>query len=267
MIQHILTSWRAGVRSHSFRVVAFIALMLIVAAHVASLFSGRHPATVALDVAISGARIVLVLLAVFWVYELIGKELERKTVYFSLAYPVPRYSFWLGRFFGISMMLLASIALLAVAIMLMTHFAGSGYRQVFALHWNFQYVLLWLAVAVDVMSITAFVILVSSIATTPLLPIVTGLVFAFVARSYSTVVAVMSDKNSETADMAANYLPVLKKIGYFLPDLGALDLRQLVLYGESLNKAEVGMVLGQTLLYTVILIFLSAVVFSRRELN
>ncbi|MFC4160923.1 ABC transporter permease subunit [Chitinimonas lacunae] len=263
----MMIAWLAGIRGKSLRVVSIIALCLISVAYLSSTFSGRHPQTVALDVGMSGARIVLALLAIFWVYELVGKELERKTIFFSLSYPVPRYYFWLGRFLGIFLLLLAAAAILAGAIYLMVYLSGLEYQQQFGISFGLSYLLVWLGVMLDVLTICAFALLMTSFATTPLIPIAASLIFMLVARSYGAVMAVMSNPASETADMASDFLPLLKTIAYVVPDLGALDFRSLILYGEPLVWSNASLFLGQSVLYACLALVISSVIFSRREFS
>jgi hypothetical protein len=47
-------------------------------AYLSASFSPRQPQTVALDVGLSGLRFSLVLFALFWVQELVGREIESR---------------------------------------------------------------------------------------------------------------------------------------------------------------------------------------------
>jgi len=98
---YFVSAWRSGLRSHSFHAVFALGVLLIGGAYLAALLSPRQPETVALDVGLSGMRFALVLLALFWVQELVGREIERRTTTLFLAYPIPRSHYLLGRFVGI----------------------------------------------------------------------------------------------------------------------------------------------------------------------
>lgn len=77
-----MEGWCAG---RSIQVIAAIGLFLMGVAYLSASFSPRQPQTVALDVGFSFLRIVLVLLGLFWVQELIAREVERRTVIFRSA--------------------------------------------------------------------------------------------------------------------------------------------------------------------------------------
>lgn len=71
--------------------------LLFAAVLLASQFSARQPATVALDVGLSVIRLVLPLFAILLVQELFSREFERKLYLNSFTYPRQRSYWLLGR--------------------------------------------------------------------------------------------------------------------------------------------------------------------------
>lgn len=267
MFEHGLATWRAGFRSHSFRVIVLLAIFLMAMSWLASGFSGRHPQTVALDVGISGIRFVTVLLIVFWTQELIGREIDRRTVFVALTYPKQRSSYLLGRYFGMIAILAVAISILGFGLYLLVQFSGDGYQQAFAVHFDSMYVLTLVYVLIDGLVIASFVVMLSSLATTSLLPLTCGVAFAVAARSYSQVLAFLADKHGEGADIAHIYVPLIDAIGWFLPDLGRLDIRDAVLYGQ-IPKADLLIWPPlASLAYAGVMLALACVIFNRREFN
>src|SRR5258705_4396399 len=114
MWQHAIVAWRSGLRSRSFHVLVVLGLLAMGAAYLAAQFSGRQPNTVALDVGISGIRFIALLMVVFWCQELVAREVERKTVFFALAYPVPRSLYLIGRYLGVLALAACSIVILGL---------------------------------------------------------------------------------------------------------------------------------------------------------
>jgi Cu-processing system permease protein len=267
MFQHFIATWRAGWRSHSFRAVLVIAAFLLLATWLASAFSGRHPQTVSLDIGLSGIRVISVLLILFWTQELLGREIDRKTVLLALAYPLPRSSYLLGRYLGIIAMLGAAIAFLGVCVYLAVVLYTGEYVQQHSIRLGGHYVLTLLYIFVDGMTIAAFVLLVSSFATTALLPMACGAMFAIAARSYNRVLAFLLDQNSEAADISHIFAPIVGWISWLIPDLDKLDIRDTVLY--RLDIPYDALVWGPlaALCYTSIMLALSCLVFKRREFS
>ena len=62
---------------------------------------------------LSGIRISMTF-SLIWVQELVGREIERRTVFLVLAYPMPRAAYILGRYLGILLLAAAAILLLGV---------------------------------------------------------------------------------------------------------------------------------------------------------
>ena len=98
MLEFALSGLRSGLRGRSFHAVFFLGVLTIGIAYLSGFFSPRQPQTVALDVGFSGIRFSLVLLNLFWVQELVAREIDRRVILFSLAYPVSRAAFLAGRF-------------------------------------------------------------------------------------------------------------------------------------------------------------------------
>jgi hypothetical protein len=93
MFEFALSGLRSGLRGRSFHAVFILGVLMIGIAYLSGFFSPRQPQTVALDVGFSGIRFSLVLLNLFWVQELVAREIDRRVILFSLAYPVSRGAF------------------------------------------------------------------------------------------------------------------------------------------------------------------------------
>ena len=85
MPQFILSGLLSGLRGRSFQAVFALGLALIGLAYLSGFLSPRQPQTVALDVGLSGLRFSLVLLNLFWVQDLVAREIDRRTIVVSLA--------------------------------------------------------------------------------------------------------------------------------------------------------------------------------------
>lgn len=267
MYWHFISTWRAGVRSHSFRALVLLSLVLMGMAYFSGTLSGRHPQTVALDVGLSGIRLLVVLLLLFWVQDLLGKEIDKKTVFIALSYPVSRSAYLLGRYAGIVCMIALAIGVMGLAVYGIVSISGEGYRQSFAVQFGARYLLVLLFILLDVMTIAAFALLISSFASSALIPFVIGAAFAFAARSFGTVLAFLLDKQGEGADIAHIYAPLMRAIGVVFPDLGQLDIRELVLYGAPVAWSELAWSAAHALAYSGVLLVAACYLFSRREFN
>lgn len=265
MLQHLLTSLRSGLRSRSFQALFILGLIIMGAAYLASEFSGRQPATVAIDVGISGVRFVALLLVVFWCQELVAREVERRTVLLALTYPVPRSYYLLGRYFGIVTLAAVAIVVLGVLLCASAFLAGRGYLQSTPIDLGKGLWLTLFFIWLDVSVVAAFTILITTISTTPLLPLALGIAFALSARSMGTALAYLSDKNSGASDLAPTFRPIVDGLRWILPDLGRFDIRVAALYSQYPDtNAMIGAALNG-LAYVAIMLSMAVIFFRRRQ--
>lgn len=264
-----LTAWRSGFRGRGVRLVAFLGFLTASAAWLAAEFSGRQPETVALDIGFSLIRLFGALLVLFWITELLAKDVERRTIYFVLAYPFPRSIYIFSRFLavaGLAAMVVIGLGLFSLAAWWLV--AHSGYQQAAPIHLRgmglpLTLFLIWL----DLLTIGAFTLLIAALSTTPMLAFFVGMAFAISARSLGPILAYLATDDPGAQKLAPTYQPLLDAIHWIIPDLSRLDVRATVLYG---THPEIGTLLWSGLhvaFYSLIVLILAVAVFQRREFN
>jgi ABC-type transport system involved in multi-copper enzyme maturation permease subunit len=267
MFEHVIVAWRSGLRSRSFHATFILGLLAMGAAYLAAQFSGRQPATVALDVGLSGIRIIVLLMIVFWCQELVAREIEKRTVFLALAYPVPRSSYLLGRYFGILALTFLAIAVLGITLYISTYFAEKLYGQQQAVNLGWGYFVTLLYIFVDAAVIAAFTILVAAFSTTPLLPLALGLAFAVAARGLGQSLAYLRDPDSGAAGVAPQMNTVFDIVRWVIPDLGQLDIRSATLYNVWPDNAHIFWPLINAIGYSAVVMTIAIMVFRRRQFN
>lgn len=267
MFALIKTSLISGLRSRSFYAVILLGLMLIGIAYLAANFSPRQPQTVALDVGCSAMRIILVLMALFWVQELLVNEIDRRTITSYLTYPIPRAQYLLGRFGGILLLLLLSTLTFGLLLWLAVLFPASEYEQgrpvALGLPFWGTLVGLWLDVAV----VTAFAILLAAISTVNILPLALGLAFAIAGSSLGTALEYLRQGADGETALVNRYAPILESTHRLLPDLSRLDWRDWALYDLPIPMAQIAWSTLMACSYIVTLIGIAIFAFNRREFN
>lgn len=268
MFQFALAGWRGGLRGHSFRGMGILALAMLGFAYLAASFSPRQPQTVALDVGLSGLRFCLVLMALFWVQELISREVERRTVNLALAYPVDRASYVLGRFVAIASLLFVTLLLLGAALRLSIGPAAGGYEQARPVALGASYWLTLLGLWLDVLVVTSFAIMLACLSTVSVLPLALGAGFAIAGKTLGPVIDFLIVRDAEGIEgLAERYSPVVLAIRWIIPDLSRLDWRVWPLYGLV---PDAGAMLWSTLMavgYCSLMLSIAVLVFRRREFS
>ena len=264
MLAYLVSTWRAGLRSRAIQSVLALALILVAVAYLSAAFSPRQPKTVALDVGLSGIRFSLVLFALLWVMELVGQEIQRKTVLFALTYPQPRGYYLVGRYLGVLSLLALAAVLLGMCLWVVVLNTGADYEQGFAVAPGVPYWLTVLGLWMDAAVVAAFALWIASFSTVNVLPLALGLSFAVAGKSLGAVAEYL--KAGADGDAAImSFAPIVNAIQWVLPDLSRLDWRIWPMYGMApVGEATVAAsVLAVS--YVFVLLALAIRTFNRRE--
>lgn len=265
MWNYVQGTWVAGLRSRAFFAIAVLGMLLMVAAFLAGFFSPRQPQTVALDVGLSGLRFALVLLNLFWVQELVAREIDRRTVVWALSFPLPRSHYLLGRYLGITC--LSALAAIAMGLMLVVAavLAGGGYAQEFPVRLGIPYWATLLGLIVDVAVVLAFSLWISTLSTVPMLPLALGAAFAIAGKSLGPVLEFFARGADGDSEMNSTIGPAIAVIRWLLPDLSRLDWRDWPLYGLSPSTAEGLAATAMSAGYLALMLGLAVAAFGRRQ--
>ena len=195
-------------------------------------FGGRHPVTVALDVGLSTIRLLAPLMIVLLTQELFSREFDKRYYLCSLTYPHGRKSFLLGRFLALLVLFLGLLLALALLQVGLTRFLEGIYPQATVVDMGQSFLIVIAFIALDLLVLAALATLLAIVASTPSFVLIGTFGFMLVARSYGAIIELLG-QNSGLVNSADGYRASLGMLGYVLPDLGALDLRMLALYGKS----------------------------------
>jgi Cu-processing system permease protein len=208
-------------------ILLVVALATLLSAH----FGGRQPATVALDVGLSTMRLLVPLLIVLLVQELLSREFDKRYYLNSLTYPRARHRLLLGRFAALLAILLGLLLALGLLQVVLVGFIGGVYPQASPVALGQPYLIVIAFMALDLLVLAALATLLAVVASTPSFVLIGTFGFMLVARSYGAIVELLS-RDAGLVGNAEGYRASLSMLGYLLPDLGALDMRMLALYGQ-----------------------------------
>lgn len=259
-----LSGWRAGLRGRAIHAVFVVAILLVGVAYFAAAFSPRQPQTVALDVGYSGLRICLVLFALFWVEQLVSREIGSRGILLALTYPVPRSHYLFARYLAVVTLLAMAALILGGMLWAVVGISGRGYVQGFPPQLGLPYWAVVFGLWLDAAVVAAFALVIACVATVPMLPLALGLAFAIGGKTLGAVLDYLArgaDGDIQILQMA----PMLHTLQWLLPDLSRFDWRIWPMYGVSPQPDDLGWVLLMGAAYVVILLLLAAQAFARRE--
>ena len=232
----VKTGLRLTYRAGFLTLGAWLTLAFLIVTLLASEFSARQPATVALDVGISFIRLALPVFAILLVQELLSREFERRLYLTTLTYPRSR-SYWLvGRLFVVGLVLIVLLIVLATFLAGVVRYVSSTYDQSTPVALGVPYLITLVFLAVDLMVAVAIATLLAVTTTTPSFVLIGTLGFVLIARSYTPIIQLLQGADylvDKFADPKL-YKDSLNGLSFLLPDLGTLDVRMIALY----NKME-----------------------------
>ena len=230
----------------------FLALGLLGVSYVASEFAYGAPAKVALDVGLGIMSISNLIISIFIGANLINKEIEQRTLYMILSRPISRSSFLFGKILGLSSILLMnSIFLGALSVLLYKLFGGEisslmGWTIVFSFFESF--------------TVLIFAVFFSLITNTTLSVIYTIAIF-IVGHALNETSKLIFVKMSDFFELLINVAFLI------VPNFYKLNLKDFVLYQQSISNEYL---LGTSLyliLYLTALITAVLVIFKNKNLD
>ncbi|MGE6660169.1 ABC transporter permease [Pseudomonas sp. NPDC077408] len=240
-------------------------LVLALAVFLAAQFSGRQPATVAMDIGLSVIRLMLPLVLILMTQELLSREFDRRYFFNTLSYPHPRHHLLLGRFIAVVLLTLGLLILLAGALALLVGMVGHGYAQSTPVTLGTHYLVTIAFISLDLLQLSAVATLLAVLASTPSFVLIGTLGFMLVARSFGAIVELLT-RNTTVVNDADGYRSGVDLLRYLLPDLGALDVRMVTLYGRmELLPADWPWLVMSNLTYTVGLLALAVWALQRKR--
>lgn len=205
--------------------------LMTLAAYLSAQFSGRHPGTVAMDVGLSVIRLILPLVVVLITQEVLSREFDRRYYLNSLSCPHPRYNLLLGRFLSIVLLTFGLLIVLAASLALLVWAVTLDYTQSTPTNLGALFLITVTFIGIDLLVLTTVATLLAVVASTSSFVLVGTLGFMLVARSFGAIIELLTN-NTGLVDDAESYRSRVGLLGYLVPDLGALDIRMITLYGR-----------------------------------
>ena len=254
-----------GVRNRFFYGLLTIALVLFGANLVITQSFTYDLGKVAVDIGLSATAIFGLMIIFFLGINLISKDLDKLTVYMVLGRPIARWQYVIGKFFGLSLIILVSLLILgaisAGSVVLATwgkgpHIPQNFSWQGFAVALGFQYISLNL--------ITGFTLLFAVLTSSAFMAMILSLATYFIGQNIELLVKLLASTTFKEPSVAV-YMAA-EAISWVFPNLAAFDLKSAAAYGLPLDSAYMIWTLLYGLVYTSLLLVVTSLIFNRREL-
>lgn len=239
-----------AIRQRVLYLLVVFALALIAFSRVLSMLTVGDNVKIIKDVGLSAINLFGLLIALFVGVGMLFREMERRTVQVTLAAPVARWQYILGKYFGLAAAITINTALMALALIVVVFF-----KDAFDAGLLLAVFMLW----VELMFITAAAVFFSSFST----PIFSAL---FTAGLY--VVGHLSWSLTLLAEQLGGGLgaKMVRAVYYVLPNLEYGDVRAEVVHGVSVPLSQIVGATVYELAYGAVLLTIACLAFRRRDL-
>ncbi len=244
-------AFREAVRDRIlYNLILFVLLITASAVFLGELSAGQE-ARVIVNLGLSSTLIFGAFISIFVGVSLVWKEIEKRTVYSIFSKPVGRGEFIVGKYLGLCGTLFVNVAVMGVGVSLALLYVGGG-----------SLVLqIWPAVALiflELTILTAVAIMFSSFSTPALSALLTFFIFV-IGHFSSSLRDLAQEMGSATARV------VFDAIYYILPNLSHFSFITESSNGMTPPPAMIGGSLLYALIYDVILLTITVVIFNRRN--
>ncbi len=230
----------------------FLGLGLLVVSYIAAEFTYGVPQKVALDFGLGALSLSATGIAIFLGGSLVHKEIESRTVQMVLSRPVKRHVFMVGRVFGMSVLLSINVIILGVMTTVMYFVLGGAFEKLIL--WSILFSLMEAVLMLNV------VVLFSMITTTTL-SVIFSLIILILGHNISNSLELTAVKTNPVLET------VIRVYSYIFPDLSRLNIKDYVLYENSLELFYLLKMGTYGLIYSSILLFVSSVLFTNKDLE
>ena len=254
-----------GVRNRFFYGLLLIALLLIGANLVLTHSFAYDLGKVAVDIGLSATAIFGLMIIFFLGINLISKDLDKLTVYMVLGRPVARWQYVIGKFLGLSLIILVSLLILgaisAASVVIATIGKGHHIPQNFA--WSgFAIALMYQYFSLNL--ITGFTLLFAVLTSSSFMAMILSLATYFIGQNVELVIKLLT--TTDLFEQSEQFVKVAELLAWIFPNLAAFDLKTAAAYGLPLDPVYLIWTLIYGLAYTCLLLAFTSLIFNRREL-
>ncbi len=230
-------------------ILLFSILVIIVSIFIGPFALGEAPKIIR-DVGLAAASLFGVLVVIIIGSTLIHNDIEKRTIYTVITKPVKRSEIIVGKFLGLLLLIAILVCAMAVIHQLVIYILEGSFDLPLLIAIPFS--------LIEIMILLSILLLFSSFST-PALSAVMGIIF-FIIGHASPDLKLFADQThiSTTRYLAYGFY-------YLLPNLENFNLRIDLVHRLPLHSDQVIFSICYGIIYTIFLLYLSVIIFEKRE--
>ncbi len=256
-------SWLTFKEGIKHRILYGIILFFIFAAMTSLVFADFFAidvVKVGIDFALSATSLTGLLVLFFLCIPMLNKDLDKRTVYFSISSPISRSQYILGKFFGLFFILFICMLILGILSCLLVKIFMTLYKAYIPL--NFSWAKMVLALAFNLLS---FLVLLSvifffwSVSSK-----------GFIVSTFSLMAYIIGTSIAVVKEMVSSHPGVIKRIvnftSWIFPNLSYFDLKKVAAHGLDIAPSYILKISIYGCFYIAILLILTMMIFKKKDL-
>ncbi|MFZ1700382.1 MAG: ABC transporter permease subunit [Pyrinomonadaceae bacterium] len=245
-------AFREAVRDRIlYNLIVFVLLLTASAIFLGELTAGQE-SRVIVNLGLSAILVFGTFISIFVGVSLVWKEIEKRTVYSIFSKPVGRGEFIIGKYLGLCATLLVNLAVMGIGVTLALLYVGGG-RQFIGPVWVSVFLIF-----LELTAMTAVAIMFSSFSTPALSALLAF--FVFVIGHFSSSLRELAQTMTSNVSKL-----VFEGIYYLLPNLSHFSFITETASGMTVPASMIGTAIVYAVVWDVILLAITVVIFSRRN--
>ncbi len=244
-------TFREAVRNKILYSILFFSVFIIMLSILMDTLTIRQDAKIVIDMGLASISLFGTLMAIFIGITLVSSEIDNRTIYTITTKPIKRYYFIIGKYLGLIFILAMNVLIMTFCFVIVVWAATVRSIDIVI----FQVIGM---IFVELMVITAISVLCSTLTNPTLAGIISMSVFVLGHLSSDLANLIISAKTSII-------LSIMRIIILIIPDLEMFNIKNAATYTQIVDLSLYRLSLFYAAFYIVILLFLSALIFQRKE--
>jgi len=260
-----LLTFKEGIRNRALYGISLIAFLFLGANVLISGSAMREIGKVAVDMALSTISFTGLLLVLFIGINLMAKDLDKRTIYMVLSRPISRPQYIVGKFFGMALLIVVTIAVLSVFGMLSIIIEKWAYPDYFPRFFWGPIFLAVLFAALSLILLSAVSFFFASFSSSSFLTLILTIMAYIIGQSLSDVKALVEAPQTAGITVSPVTHIIVQAAYYLFPNLSLFDLKIQAAHGLAVSPSYVGWTALYGLAYTCLMLFFAALIFRKKE--
>ena len=261
-----LITFKEGIRNRAIYGITLVALLLFGATALVATMIPRDVGKVSVDMALSTVSFTGLLIVLFVGINLMAKDLDKRTIYTVLSRPISRPQYIVGKFLGMTMLIIVTmsiLSLLAMAAIIMLKVLHADYFTRFS--WQ-AIILADCLIVLMLIVLSAVSFLFASFTSSSFITLVLTIITYIIGQSLNGVKALIESPPQELGFSVSPMTMKLVQAAYYLfPNLSLFDIKLQASHALSVQSSFVLWTMMYSVVYIVLSISLAALIFRRKE--